>query len=352
MTYDGRTRIVIMAEPRPDAIDLVMRDLPALQPGEALVKVRHAGICGTDLHIIGWNAWAARAYKPPFALGHEFCGEIVDIKQGEPLKVGDRVTAETHLACGHCAQCRARRGHTCDNLKTFSRLDRGAFTDYLTLPVKLLRRVPDGVSDRIGAIMEPLGISVRCAREAGSEGKHVLVSGCGPIGLMAIAAAKHLGAASLLAADPAPQRCALALKAGADVAIDPLNEDLVARVQDAIGTGVDVVIETSGAAIAIQTALKATTRGGTMVLVGLPAADVPIDLAGQVVLREVALRGAYGRLLDQTWLDMERALKFGLDIDDIITHSFPLEGFREAISTARSAAAGKVLFDLDRSIAT
>lgn len=352
MTYDGRTRVVIMAEPRPDAIDLVMRDLPTLRPGEALVKVRHAGICGTDLHIIGWNAWAAGAYKPPFALGHEFCGEIVDIKQGEPMKIGDRVTAETHLACGHCDQCRAGRGHTCDNLKTFSRLDRGAFTDYLAVPVKLLRRVPDCVSDRIGAIMEPLGISIRCAREAGSEGKHVLVSGCGPIGLMAIAAARHLGAASLMAADPAPQRRALALKAGADSAIDPLSEDLVARVQEVTGTGVDVVIETSGAPSAIQTALRATTRGGTMILVGLPAADVPVDLAGQIVLREVVLRGSYGRLLDRTWLDMERALKFGLDVDGIITHSFPLDNFREAISTARAAAAGKVLFDLTPSVNT
>ncbi len=347
MTYDGRTRVVIMAEPRPDAIDMVLRDLPALQPGEALVKIRQAGICGTDLHVVGWNAWAARAYTPPFALGHEFCGEIVDLREGAPFRAGDRVTAETHLACGHCAQCRSGRGHTCENLTTFSRLDRGAFADYSVVPVRLLRKVGAEVTDETGAILEPLGISIRAVREVGCEGKHVLVSGCGPIGLMALAAARHFGAASLLASDPVAERRGLALRMGALAVIDPLNEDATARVHTHLPAGVDLAIETSGAPAAIQAALRATTRGGSVVLAGLPEREVPIDLTGQVVLREVGLRGIYGRLLDRTWLDMERALATGLDVSPVLTHRFELEDFRTAISTAKSATAGKVLFALE-----
>lgn len=344
MTYDGRNRVVVMAAPRRDAIDTVMRDLPALEAGEALVKIRYAGICGTDLHIITWNEWVARSYTPPFALGHEFCGEIVDIRDGAPFRRGDRVTAETHLACGHCAQCRVGRGHTCENLTTFSRLDRGAFADYSVVPVNLLRKVPDGISDEVGAIMEPLGISVRCAREAGSEGKDMLVSGCGPIGLMAIAAARSFGAQHIVASDPSPERRAFALEMGADSAVDPTGGDLVEQVHaQTCSRGVDVGIETSGAAAAISDGLRAITRGGVMVMAGLPPRDIPVDITGQIVLREVTLRGIYGRRLDETWVESERALSSTLNVDRVITHIFDLDDYAEAIACARGASAGKVL---------
>jgi threonine 3-dehydrogenase len=335
-----------MAEPRRDAIDMVMRDLPTLGPGEALVKIRFAGVCGTDLHIIGWNDWAARSYKPPFALGHEFCGEIVDIRGGGHFQIGDRVSGETHLACGHCDQCRRGRGHTCDNLTTFSHLDRGAFADYSVVPVKLLHKVPDGISDRIGAILEPLGISVRCAREAGSEGKDVLISGCGPIGLMTIAAARSFGAQRIIAVDPVSARRDFALQMGADIALDPAGADVVVAVHNATDSrGADVCIETSGAAQAVLAGLKAINRGGTMVMAGLSPQDIPIDITGQIVLREVTLRGVYGRMLDQTWVDTERALLSTLNVDAVITHTFPLEEYAAAIACARGAEAGKVLLE-------
>ena len=344
MSYDGRTRVVIMAQPHADAVDLVMRDLPALRAGEALVKIRYAGICGTDLHIIGWNEWAARSYKPPFALGHEFCGEIVELREGGPFRIGDRVSGETHLACGNCDQCRRGRGHTCENLTTFSRLDRGSFADYSVVPVSLLRKVPPRVSDQIGAILEPLGISVRCVREVGSEGKDILISGCGPIGLMAIAAARGFGAQRIIAVDPASARRDFALQMGADIAIDPNATDVVAAVRSATGgRGVDVCVETSGATPAISIGLKATNRGGALVMAGLPPRDVPIDITGQIVLREVTLRGVYGRLLDQTWIDTERALLSNLNVDAVITDTFALEDYVAAIKCARAAQAGKVL---------
>jgi len=348
MTFSGRTRVVVMTEPRAGALDLVERPLPALKSGEALVRIRNAGICGTDLHIIGWNEWAARAYTPPFAMGHEFCGEIVDLKDGAPFAIGDRVTGETHLSCGHCDQCRMGRGHTCDNLRTFSRLDSGAFADYSVVPVKLLRKVPGGISDRVGAIMEPLGIAVRCAREAGSEGNHMLVSGCGPIGLMAIATARHLGAARIIASDPSPERRQLALRLGANVTVDPVHEPLEGICKDTTRAGgVDVTIETSGVSSAIDTGLKSIRRGGAMVMAGLPAKAVPIDVTSHIVLREIVLRGIYGRILDQTWLDTERALLSGLDVDPVITEIFDLADYQQAIACATASRSGKVLLSLN-----
>jgi threonine 3-dehydrogenase len=347
MTYDGRTRVVVMAEAERGAVDLVLRDLPALQPDEALVKIRYAGICGTDLHIIGWNTWAARSYTPPFALGHEFCGEIVDIGRNERFRIGDRVTAETHLACGHCPQCRTGRGHTCENLKTFSRMDRGAFADFSVVPVKLLRHVPVGIPDMIGAIMEPIGISVRCARETGSEGKSVLVSGCGPIGLMAIAAARSLGAYKIIAADPVEERRALAIDMGATLALDPAALPIVDEIRTMTGeSGVDLSIETSGVTAAISSALQATTSGGSLVIAGLPESAIPLDLTGQVVLREITIRGIYGRLLDQTWIETERALLADLKVDAVLTDVFDLDQFQSAIRRAQSGKSGKVLFKI------
>lgn len=348
MTYDGRTRVLVKARPEPGAVELTLRPLPALAAGEALVRVRHAGICGTDLHIVGWNAWAARAYAPPFALGHELCGEIVDLASGvAPFAIGDRVTAETHLPCGRCRACRTGDGHVCLALRVFSRLDRGAFADYTVLPAALLRRVPDGVPDAVGAVMEPLGIAVRAVGEAAVAGRDLLVSGCGPIGLMAIAAARALGAAQVIASDPVAARRRLALAAGADVALDPAAGAVAEAVRERTGgIGVDAAVETSGSAAGLAAALRATATTGTVVVAGLPDADVPVDVAGQVVLREIVLKGIYGRRLDRSWVDTERALAGALDVAPLITHRFPLDDFDTALATAASGEAGKALFDV------
>lgn len=343
MSLPHQTRLIIMAQAETDAIRLVTRDLPSPHPGEAAIRIRYAGICGTDLHLINWNDWAARTYRPPFALGHEFCGEVLKINGDSHLSVGDRVTAETHLPCGYCQQCRTDRGHTCDHLTTFSKLDRGAFADYAVVPVKLLRRIPDTVSDRVGAIMEPLGISVRAARELGSEGRDILVSGCGPVGLMAIAAARYFGARTIAAADPSPERRGLAETMGADLTIDPAAEPVASRLRDETHGGVDLCIETAGVEPAITAGLQSIKRGGAMLMAGLPQAPIPIDVTSHIVLREIALHGIYGRRLDRTWTDMERALAAGLNIDPVITDVFQLEDFEQAITCARCARAGKVL---------
>lgn len=347
MTYDGRTRVVVMARPETMALDLIMRDIPRLKQGEALVRIRNAGICGTDLHIICWNAWAAKSYSPPFALGHELCGEIVDLKDTGPFKVGDRVTAETHLACDTCYQCKMGRGHTCDNLRTFSRLDQGAFADYSVVPVKLLRLVPDGLDDRTASVMEPIGIAMRAVKEAACSGEAILVSGCGPIGLFAVAAAKYYGARDIVACDPVSDRRDIAIRMGANVALDPIDQDVVQHSNSrTAGNGVACSVETSGVTSALAGAFRATRKGGRVITAGLPAEDTPIDLAGQIVLREISLHGIYGRKLDETWLDVETAVNSGLNMSEVITHDFELEDYISAIQTAQSGKSGKVVFKL------
>ena len=344
---DTETRVLVMARPEPNAVALVRRALPGPGVGEAMVRVRAAGICGTDLHIVAWNAWAARTYKPPTALGHEFCGEIVELgPDTAPFRVGDRVVAETHLSCGQCRQCRTNRRHTCANLKAFSSLNRGALAELTVLPVVLLRRPPDGVSDRVAAIMEPLGIAVRAVAEAEITGKDVLIAGCGPIGLFTIAVARHFRARRIVATDLSADRLRLAQRVGADAAVHLPQGDLKSTIAAQTGgQGVAACIDTSGSAHAIQAALPLIETGGRLILTGLPANDVPLDLTRHVILREISIRGLYGRLIDQTWVQVEDLLTSPrFDVSPILTHSYALEEFSEAFRTAQSGTAGKVIF--------
>lgn len=341
--FPQQQNVLVLARPEAFAVELVRRDMPAMQADEAALRILSAGICGTDLHILKWNAWAASAYCPPFALGHEFCAEVVDLGANvSHIARGDRVVAETHLACGHCGQCRANRRHTCGNLRVFSRLDRGAFADHAIVPAALLRRVPEGVPSALASLFEPLGIAVRAAMTGNVAGKTVLITGCGPIGLLAIAVARRFGAHRIVASDVAASRLELALKLGADAAIDVAHQALSDGVGDAV---IDVAIEASGNIGAINDALACVMTGGMLILTGMPEAAVPLDLARHVLLREVTIRGLYGRLIDETWLAAERLMtspKF--DLTPLITHSFALEDFAAAFACATSGQAGKVLF--------
>ena len=341
--FPEQQNVLVLARPEAGAVELVRRDLPRMQADEAALRILSAGICGTDLHILRWNEWAASAYSPPFALGHEFCAEVVDLGANvSHIARGDRVVAETHLSCGHCSQCRANRRHTCGNLRVFSRLDRGAFADYAVVPAALLRRVPDGVPPALASLFEPLGIAVRAAMTGNVAGKNVLITGCGPIGLLAIAVARRFGAHRIVASDISRHRLDLAAGLGADVAIDVARQTL----NDGLGnTVVDVAIEASGNAQAINDALACVMTGGLLILTGMPEAVVALDLARHVLLREVAIRGLYGRLIDETWLAAERLMTSPqFDLTPLITHSFALEDFAAAFACAKSGKAGKVLF--------
>lgn len=342
------TRTVILARPEANALDLVSRSVRAPGKDEALVRIRRAGICGTDLHIVRWNEWAARSYEPPVALGHEFCGEIVALPDGnDAFAVGDRVVAETHWPCGRCRQCRNGNGHICDNLRTFSRLGCGGFSDYAVVPTALLRKVPAGVSDDIACMMEPLGIALRSVSEPNVAGGDLLVVGCGPIGLLAIAAARANGAVQVIASDLSRDRRKLAAALGATTVIDPAAEDLAKRVRERCDGGATLSVDTSGTEAGIADALAATVSGGTCVTSGLPPQRVPIDLTRHVVLREVTLKGVYGRRIDRTWYDMERLLQRpDFDLTPLVTHRFALEDFSAAFAEAQAGRSGKVVFEI------
>jgi threonine 3-dehydrogenase len=328
-------------------VELANRPLPSIGAQEVLIKVKMAAICGTDMHIYEWNPWAAANYKLPLALGHEFCGEVIATGKGvTKAKVGDKVSAETHLGCGNCEQCRTGRKHTCRNLQLFSKMGLGCFAEYTALPEELARVVPSGIPDSYAAVMEPLGISVRAVAEASVSGKDIMVVGCGPVGLFAVAAAKSLGANTVIATDVSPKRLELAALAGAQVVCNPAMGHLTDIVLEVTGgLGVKVVIETSGSPAGIQNSFSAMAKGGRMVLVGLPSVPVELDIVKDIVTRETTIIGIYGRRIDQTWLLVEKLLLSNtLNIAPLLTHTFTLEQHRAAFEEAESRTSGKILF--------
>jgi threonine 3-dehydrogenase len=349
MTNPASTRILVKERTGHGGVALHERPLRPMGPQEVLVRVHRAAICGTDLHVYEWNDWAARNYRLPIPMGHELGGEVVAVGGlVTGLEPGMRVSAETHIACGHCRQCRANRRHTCLNLKLFSKQGLGCFSDHTVVPASALRRVPDDLPFRDASIMEPLGVGVRAAMEADLRGRNALVVGCGPIGLFTIAATRALGAARVIAADLHPYRRDLAARLGADAVIDPAATPLPQAAQEASGgEGIDAAIDASGNGRAIQEALTCLVPGGSLILAGLPSAPVALDLAKDVIVREAQIRGIFGRLIDETWLATESLLRSGrLNVEPVLTHSFPLERFEEAFELAVSGAAGKVMFEM------
>ncbi len=330
------SRTLVLQRPEPMALGWQDREIGVPRPTEVVLEVARAAICGTDLHVATWNEFASRRYRPPLALGHELVGRIVDMGDDvSDLATGARVTLETHLACGECAQCRASRGHTCLALRTFTGMDRGAFTERVAVPAQLVRTVPDAIPDRHACLLEPLGIAVRAVQLACQGVDRLLVSGAGPIGLLCVAVARDAGVGEVVARDPSPERRELAQSAGATRTADPLTCSTV--------DPVDAAIDASGSPAALASALDLILPGGTLVLAGLPADEVAVDLARHVVLGEVSIQGIYGRILDETW-DRTRALAPGLAnrLDAIVTHEFPLDRAIEAFEVALRGDAGKV----------
>jgi len=334
-----KTRTVVKVAAGHGNLELEERHLDRPGAGQVLLRIRRAAICGTDLHIYRWNEWAARNYRVPLVLGHEFCGEVLELGPGVTgLREGQRVSGETHIFCGTCDQCRSNRRHTCSRLQLFSKSGYGCFCDYTIVPANALRIVPDHLSLNEAAVLEPLGVGIRAATAAGISGKSLLVTGCGPIGLYTIAAARALGACEIFAADLSPRRLDMARQVGADMSVD------VAGMEN--GT-VDAVIDATGNASLIEAALSVIRPGGTMLLVGLPERPLALQ-AGHVINREIAVKGIYGRLIDETWLSAERLLAAGrLPIDRIETCEFPVTQFKDAFECALSGTTGKVIFNLD-----
>jgi threonine 3-dehydrogenase len=320
--------------------------VPALGPIEVLVRVRAASICGTDLHIYGWDRWSASRIKPPMTFGHEFCGVVERVgEEVVSVQPGEFVSAEMHLRDGHCRPCRMGQPHLCQNLRIIGIDLDGCFAEFVKIPVDNIWKIDAAIPEHYAAIMDPLGNAVHTVLAGAIAGQTVAVTGCGPIGLMAIAVAKASGCSTLFATEVNPHRRALAQKMGADEALDPTQGDVVKRVREATGGGVDVVLEMSGHPTAIQQGLQMLRNGGRASLLGLASEPVTLDLVADVIFKGATVQGIYGRKMFETWVQMTELLKSGrVNLEPLFAERMPLERFDDAFALMQGGLPGKILF--------
>jgi len=346
-------KALVKIKREPNAVELKEEmELPKVGPDEALVEVKAAGICGTDLHVYDWTPWAAKAgLKIPLIPGHEFAGRVVETgSEVKNFSIGDRVAVEPHVPCGRCFQCATGRMHICQNYKIFGLHMDGAFAEYALVPSVCLYRLPQKASYEEGATFEPAGMAVHAVEKAQlSPGEIVAILGCGPIGLFAIQVARASGALMVIATDVNEYRLELADKVGADVSLNPGEKNFLERVGELTRDkgGVDVVIEASGAPMAMSQGLDILRKAGRMIIIGLPSKSVGIDVSSKVVFKELTLSGVHGRTLWGTWRRTTDLLIAGrIDVKPIVTHKLPLNEFQRGFKLVREAKAGKVLFTL------
>ena len=317
---------------------------PALGPDDVLIRVHTTGICGTDIHIYNWDEWAQATIPVPMTVGHEFAGEIVDVGSNvSGFEAGEIVGAEGHVVCGRCRNCLAGRRHLCQETKGIGVNLPGAFADFVAIPkTNVWRHIP-GVDMEIAAIFDPFGNAVHTALEFPVLGEDVLITGAGPIGLMAAAVVAHAGARNVVITDVNPYRLDLAKQMGATRAVDVRFEDLQ-DVQEELGMseGFDVALEMSGQASAFDDILQNTIHGANVALLGIPPDPFPIDWS-TVIFNMLNLKGIYGREMFETWYKMNVLIGAGLDISPVITHRFGVDDYDTAFTTASSHESGKVL---------
>jgi len=328
--------------------ELVEVDVPKPKEGEVLIKVLATSICGTDLHIYEWNEWAQSRIKPPQIMGHEVAGEVVEVGQGvHNLKIGDYISAETHIVCGECYQCRTGNYHVCQNTKIFGVDSDGVFAEYAIVPAQNAWKNPKNIPPEYATLQEPLGNAVDTVLAGPVASKTVLITGAGPLGLLGITVAKASGASLVIVSEPSEFRRNLAKKVGADVVINPMEEDVVREVKDLTnGNGVDVFLEFSGAPRALEQGLQAVTPAGRVSLLGLFPKEVTFDINNLVIFKALEVHGITGRHLWQTWYTVSNLLKSGkLNLDPVITHKYKgFDKFEEAFELMRAGKTGKVVF--------
>jgi threonine 3-dehydrogenase len=341
-------RALVKPAPGP-GLEIRTVPVPVPGPGEVLVRVRAGGICGTDLHIEGWDPWAASRMRPPRVIGHEFCGTVVKLgPDAHEVAVGDFISGESHVSCGRCHLCRRGDAHICEKLQLIG-VDRdGAFAEYVTLPAQNAWRMPPHTPVDVAAVMDPFGNAVHTALATDLGTRSVIVMGCGPIGLCAILIARKVGASPVIAVDVNPYRLRLARRVGADRVLDGRSTDVPKVVRGLTdGAGADVLLEFSGNAQGLRAGLAALRNGGFAALLGLPGRPVEIDLANQVIFKEIRLHGIFGRRLWETWYEGTALLAAGVDIRPVITHRLPLPRFAEAFDLMRSGKCGKVILTVE-----
>ncbi|MBZ6386309.1 MULTISPECIES: L-threonine 3-dehydrogenase [Pantoea] len=328
----------------------MVTDAPIPEPGhnDLLIKIRKTAICGTDIHIYNWDDWSRKTIPVPMIVGHEYVGEVVAIGQEvRGFSIGDRVSGEGHITCGHCRNCRAGRTHLCRNTIGVGVNRQGCFAEYLVIPAFNAFRIPDNISDELAAIFDPFGNAVHTALSFDLVGEDVLISGAGPIGIMAAAVCKHVGARNVVITDINDYRLELARKMGVTRAVNVAHEDLRVVMRElGMTEGFDVGLEMSGAPPAFRTLLEVMNHGGRIALLGIPPGEMAIDW-NQVIFKGLFIKGIYGREMFETWYKMAALIQSGLDLTPVITHRYSIDDFQQGFDEMRSGRSGKVVLSWD-----
>ncbi len=320
--------------------------IPSVGDRDVLVKIHKTSICGTDLNIYKWNRWAQKNVPVPLIVGHEFVGEVVETgKAVTSLKIGQRVTGEGHLTCGYCPNCRKGLKHLCMNVRGIGYHTPGCFAEYFVIPEENVFVLPDTIQDKVAAIFDPFGNAVHTALSFDLTGEHVLITGAGPIGVMAVAIAKKAGASNIVITDVNPYRLELAKNAGADATVNVSNESLDdAMASLGIQHGFTVGLEMSGNSQAFNDLLHHCRHGANIALLGILPADTVIDW-DEVIFKMLTLKGIYGREIFSTWYKMVNLIENGLDLNPIITHEYAVSDFEEGFKAMLSGNCGKVILN-------
>ncbi len=338
-------KALVKARPEPG---LWMQDVPEPSPGPRDVKIRvhKTSICGTDLHIRHWDAWAQATIPVPMVVGHEFMGEIVEVGAAVAgLIVGQRVAGEGHVTCGHCRNCKGGRREFCHQHTGVGVTRPGAFAEYVVIPAENVFVVPPHIGDDVAAILDPLGNATHTALRFDCVGEDVLITGAGPIGVLAAAIARHIGARNVVVTDVNPYRLAMAARHGANRVVDVRTEGL-GPVMAELGMteGFDVGLEMSGAEAAFNQMLDAMNHGGRIAILGIPAGPMTLDV-NDVIFKGLELQGIYGRRIFETWYKMAAMLQSGLDVSGVITHRIAADAFEDAFEVVETGECGKVILD-------
>ncbi|MDH3613828.1 MAG: L-threonine 3-dehydrogenase [Gammaproteobacteria bacterium] len=319
---------------------------PSVGHNDVLIKVRRTAICGTDIHIFQWDDWARATIPVPLAIGHEFCGEIVECgSEVKGFEIGDRVSAEGHITCGVCRNCRAGRRHLCMNTTGVGVNRPGAFAEYLSVPAFNVFKLPITISDDMASILDPLGNATHTALSFDLVGEDVLITGAGPIGIMAVAIARYAGARHIVITDVNDYRLGLANEMGASRALNVTHESIDDTMRElGMEEGFDVGMEMSGNPGAFRDLLRTMHHGGKVAILGIPPNDMSIDWT-HVIFKGLILKGIYGREMFETWYKMSSMLQSGLNIGPIITHHFDIDDYQPAFELMASGQSGKVILN-------
>ena len=319
-------------------------DVPRVGHNDVLIKINRTAICGTDIHIFKWDDWARATIPVPMAIGHEFSGEVVEVGiEVRGFNLGDRVSAEGHITCGVCRNCRAGRRHLCMNAIGVGVNRAGAFAEYLSVPAFNVFKLPDLITDDLASILDPLGNATHTALSFELVGEDVLITGAGPIGIMAVAIARFAGARHVVITDVNDYRLDLARKMGASRALNVTRETIDDTMQDlGMEEGFDIGMEMSGNPLAFQDMVRTMHHGGKIAMLGIPPGDMAIDW-NDVIFKGLVIKGIYGREMFETWYKMSSMLQSGLNVEPIITHHFDIDEFQPAFDLMESGQTGKVI---------